>query len=706
MTCPGARSVPPALVWVAVCFHLTAGRATATSATPALEELGHWVRAGRWEEVRAACQALPQPWPAAVVLAAARAARHLKDPLQAQEIVRAALPRAGELAAALRLEGAEAALQAGGDPWAFVQPLLEAKDEAAPRRAAAALLLRGWEELPVSTLTRYQARPLPPTLRRWRDAIIATRQGNVALAVKVLVQRHDDAPAGRVAAFLATRSDVPALDGVLVGRALLATGLWREASQWLANLSPPEGLEHRYQLAFLKGRAAYRLGCLADAVPLFQRAIASASTAAERHSAAVQLARCHELLGEWEAAQTAWEIARRADPTAPAGWEGVARARIVGGQREGVCGALAGAPADARGVAAERLAAVLLARSQEKEARACLDLAGGRSGRARLLNAVQRRMAGHEGEAKQLLAALVADASAGRWREVALLVLPPPAFSAASLPTPGRMPGHLAELAVHSGPEAARAALAAALACDPAWAAVVQGLPPVPASLPQPVRDLLAVGLEQDAAQLYPSAFPLALPSEAAWSARFLAAGGNGPAALQAGERVWQLLGEVPAGLLPASVARAVLPPELYEPALAAAAVAEISPALLAAVVRQESRFDAHAFSPAGARGLAQLVPETARRLGAREEDLWRPELSLALAAREVARLQGVFGARPAVVAAAYNAGEAVVASWLAALGADCHDAIFTAAISYQETSAYVLAVLEGMSLLRQGEAP
>ncbi len=702
----GARRVRLTLVWVAAGLLTAAGAVTAAPAPPAPPELASLVRAGRWEEVRAACQALPQPWPAAVVLAAARAARHLGDPLQAQEIVGAALPRAGELAAALRLEGAEAALQAGRDPWAFVQPLLEAKAEVAPRRAGAALLRRGWEELPVSTLARYQARPLPQSLRRWRDAITATRQGNVALALKVLVQRHDDAPAGRVAAFLASRTGMASDDGLLVGRALLATGMWREASQWLANLSPPQGLEHRYQLAFLSGRAAYRLGRLAEAVPLFQRAIAAASTAAERHSAAVQLARCHELLGDWEMALAAWEVARRADPAAPAGWEGVARARIVGGKSEGVCSALAGAPAAAREVAAERLAALLLARSQGEAARACLTFARGSSGRARLLDAVQRRMAGNERGAQQHLSALLADVSVGRWREVALLVPPPPSSSALLPPTPSRSQPQLAELAVHHGPGTARAALETALASDPAWAVVVQGSLSVPASLPPHVQDLLAVGLERDAAQLYPSAFPLALPTEAAWSARALAGWGNPAAALTAGERVWQLLGGVPAGLLPASVTRVVLPPELLEPVVAAAAAAQVSPALLAAVVRQESRFDAHAFSPAGARGLAQLVPETARRLGASEEDLWQPELSLALAARELARLQKVFGARPAVVAAAYNAGEGVVTSWLAALGEDCDEVIFTAAIPYQETSAYVLAVLEGMGLARHLDAP
>lgn len=692
------------LVAVLLAAALRAAAAAAETAAPS--KLAPMVRAGRWEEVRAACVARPRPWPAEVALAAARAGRYLGNPAQAQEIVRAALPHAGTLAATLQLEGAEAALQARRDPWPFVQPLLVAKAEAAHRHAVAVLLRRAWEELPVGTLADYQARPLPRTLRRWRDAITATRRGNVPLALEVLADRHDDGPAGRVALFLASRPQVPAGERLLVGRALFATGMWREAETWLSTVSPPEDAAQRYQLAFLRGRAAYRLGRIAEAAELFQLAMATATTAAERHIAAVQRARCAELLGDWEAAGTAWEASRRADPTVPAGWEGVARASLMQAVSEGVCVPLAAAPAAARQLAAERVAALLLARSRGEAARACLTYAPTGSARARLLGVVLSRMSGSDIKAQRQLSALLADATAGRWREVALLLPPPSPPSSAEAPAPARSLGQLAELAARYGPGPARAALAAALVSDPAWAAVAQGSPPAPPSLPRNARALLHVGLERDAARLYPGVFPVSLPPEALWSARTLAAWGNSPAALQAGERVWQALGGVPAGLLPASVTQAVMPLELIRPVAAAAAAAQVSPALLAAIVRQESRFDASALSPAGARGLAQLVPETARRLGASEEDLWDPDLSLELAARELARLQEVFGARPAIIAAAYNAGEMVVASWLAALGEDCDEVTFTAAIPYQETSTYVQAVLEGLSLARHLEAP
>lgn len=665
-----------------------------------MAELAPLVRAGRWEEVRTACAAHSRPWPAEVALAAARAERYLGNLTRTQEIVRAALPGALSLAAALRLEGAEAALLARHDPWPFVHPLLSANAEAAHRRAAAALLRRAWEELPLATLANYRGRRLPGSLRRVRDAITATRRENLPLALKVLAERCDDAPAGRVAVFLTSRSGLSVKERLLVGRALLTTGMWREADTFLATVSPPEDAGQRYQLAFLRGRAAYRLGRIAEAAELFELAMDSAHTAADRHLAAVQRARCAELLGDWEAAGAAWQVSRQADPTAPAGWEGVARASLLRKASEVLCAPLQDAPAAAREVAAERLAAVLLARWQVEQAQRCLALAGKRSGRAQLLRALASRMAGDDQEAVRRISALLADTAAGRWREVALL-LPPQLAAPPPAPVPTRRLPQLAELAARSSPEAARVALAATLVADPEWAAVVQGSLPVPPSLPNTVRALLAGGLERDAARLYPADFPLLLPLETAWSGHALAVWSNGQAALQAGERLWQELGGVPAGLLPASVTRAVLPEELTAPALAAAAAAQVSPALLTAIVRQESRFDPSAFSPAGARGLAQLVPETARRLGAGEEDLWRPDSSLALAARELARLAERFGARPAVLAAAYNAGEAVVASWLAVLGEDCDDVTFTAAIPYQETSTYVLAVIEGLGLAR-----
>lgn len=694
------RSIPP---WslLAVLLAAAPGPVDGASSGGATSDLAAHVRAGHWGEVRVACAAHPRPWPAEVVLVAARAERLLGDLGRAQEILHAGLPQAGTLAAALRLEAAEAALATRRDPWPFVQPLLVARADRAHQRAVGHVLRRAWDTLPENILDAYQSRPLPRTLRRWRDAATSTRTGNVSLALKLLEDRHDDGPAGRAASFLASRRELPPEARLLVGQGLLATGFWREAEAWLSQLPQPDGAGQRQTLAFFHGRALYRLGRTAEAASRFQVALDTATTAMERHAAAVQLARCEELSGDWDAAGVAWETARRADPTAPAGWEGVARAAVMRGSTEGLCAPLANAPPAAQIVAAERIAAVLLARSQGEAAHACLAYAAPGSARARLLNALQRRGAGHYDEARRQFSAVIADVKAGTWREVVLLLQPPYPPSSSLEPEPTRTLPQLAELASRYGPGQARAALAAALAADPAWAFVLGDPPPVPASLPRELHAFWRVGLEREAARLHAATFPVSVPAEAAWSARVLATWDNSPAALGAGERVWQALAGVPAGLLPAIVARAVLPEEMVRPLATAAAAAGVSPALLAAIVRQESRFDADAFSPAGARGMGQLVPETARRLGASEEDLWHPDLSLALSAKELARLQQVFGARPAVVAAAYNAGETVVASWLAVLGGRCDEAIFAAAIPYQETSTYVRAVLEGMSLAR-----
>ncbi len=61
-----------------------------------------------------------------------------------------------------------------------------------------------------------------------------------------------------------------------------------------------------------------------------------------------------------------------------------------------------------------------------------------------------------------------------------------------------------------------------------------------------------------------------------------------------------------------------------------------ISPSLLAALVRAESAFNPYAVSAAGARGLGQLMPATARQLGI--EDSFDPAQNLDGAARYVAQ--------------------------------------------------------------------
>ncbi|MCJ2189186.1 lytic transglycosylase domain-containing protein [Novosphingobium sp. 2638] len=84
------------------------------------------------------------------------------------------------------------------------------------------------------------------------------------------------------------------------------------------------------------------------------------------------------------------------------------------------------------------------------------------------------------------------------------------------------------------------------------------------------------------------------------------------------------------------------------------AAKYDISPALLEAVVWQESRWNERAISPAGARGLAQLMPGTAAQMGVNPGD---PMANLEGGARYLRMQLDAFGGDVEKALAAYNAG-------------------------------------------------
>jgi peptidoglycan DL-endopeptidase CwlO len=85
-----------------------------------------------------------------------------------------------------------------------------------------------------------------------------------------------------------------------------------------------------------------------------------------------------------------------------------------------------------------------------------------------------------------------------------------------------------------------------------------------------------------------------------------------------------------------------------------------VDPALLAAVAQQESGFDASAVSPAGAQGLMQFMPATARGLGV---DPFDPASAVDGAARYLAELTEQFGSTELGLAA-YNAGPGTVSRY------------------------------------------
>jgi soluble lytic murein transglycosylase len=131
-----------------------------------------------------------------------------------------------------------------------------------------------------------------------------------------------------------------------------------------------------------------------------------------------------------------------------------------------------------------------------------------------------------------------------------------------------------------------------------------------------------------------------------------------------------------------------------------------VDPLLLVAIVRQESTFDPQALSPAGARGLAQLLPGTAaftaRGLDVSFDTEWItvPDLNLHLGAAHLAELLRRYDGRIEPAVAAYNAGTRPVQRWLNRPGAEDPDR-FIESIPYQETRGYVRSVLRNRDLYR-----
>ena len=102
----------------------------------------------------------------------------------------------------------------------------------------------------------------------------------------------------------------------------------------------------------------------------------------------------------------------------------------------------------------------------------------------------------------------------------------------------------------------------------------------------------------------------------------------------------------------------AFVPAAYAAPLRRAASRWSVSAALLAAQLRQESNFDARARSPAGALGIAQFMPGTARAYGLR--DPFDAAAAIDAQAHMMRDLLRQFGAVPLALAA-YNAGSGPV---------------------------------------------
>lgn len=116
-------------------------------------------------------------------------------------------------------------------------------------------------------------------------------------------------------------------------------------------------------------------------------------------------------------------------------------------------------------------------------------------------------------------------------------------------------------------------------------------------------------------------------------------------------------------------------------------------------LVRQESRFIADARSSAGASGLMQLMPSTARQVakkigmkGFHTSRLERPEVNAVLGAHYLRHVLDGFGGNPVLAAAAYNAGPGRARKWCDAKPLE--GAIYIETIPFTETRQYVKMVM------------
>ncbi|PCI56077.1 MAG: transglycosylase [Alphaproteobacteria bacterium] len=141
-------------------------------------------------------------------------------------------------------------------------------------------------------------------------------------------------------------------------------------------------------------------------------------------------------------------------------------------------------------------------------------------------------------------------------------------------------------------------------------------------------------------------------------------------------------------------------------------AIDSVEWALIHALIRQESMFDYTAKSPAGARGLMQLMPTTARetskKINVAYKKGWltsRPKYNILLGSAYMERLLERYDGSYPLAIAAYNAGPGRVNSWLKSYGDPRRENIdlvdWIELIPIYETRNYVQRVLENVYIYR-----
>lgn len=133
-----------------------------------------------------------------------------------------------------------------------------------------------------------------------------------------------------------------------------------------------------------------------------------------------------------------------------------------------------------------------------------------------------------------------------------------------------------------------------------------------------------------------------------------------------------------------------------------------IDPRFVLAIMKQESSFRTTAKSPSAARGLLQLVFDTALKYNKqagfsnmKADDLYQPSVNIAIGSVYINELKTQFGGLYEAIAASYNGGEDNAARWLER-SKPKDAAIFAAEVGFAETKNYVFKVMNNYRVYRE----
>ncbi len=160
----------------------------------------------------------------------------------------------------------------------------------------------------------------------------------------------------------------------------------------------------------------------------------------------------------------------------------------------------------------------------------------------------------------------------------------------------------------------------------------------------------------------------------------------------------------------PIFIQRLLYPIFFEELILAEAEEYDLDPALILALMRQESLFERSAESTAGARGLMQVMPTTGEYVAERggfgqyhPDQLWLPYLSIKYGAWYLSQQLGMFDNNQLAALAAYNAGPGHVLEWIKV--SDDLD-VFVESIPFWESRTYIRRIYVNLAAYRRVYGP